>query len=225
MIQKLRKIVKDYIGSLISEIDASTLYGANQTELGKRIMGDNSIVIINKIKLGEKLTTEEMSEAREKYLNEYISAKVGSDNYQKKTNPINAQDLEAIFEKNEFVLDNYLKSLVNKYSNVEQISDLERASLLNLDMYQIPYGSNNNIAKKYIIKMLYNIDVPQKNDNKWIKNDSAEIWKAYNISMSDEKFRDDVMQILAKRGKHNSALYKKLKQLKERDPNDLETFE
>lgn len=225
MKKEIRKYIRVIIEGIIQEWDSNITTSSRYSDIAKKLMGDKSTIVLNKIRLGEELTLNEMDEARENYLDEYIKAKVAIDENYRKINPINIEDLEAVFERGGHIVDNYLRYLTNKYSNVEQISNTERASLLNFDWYDIPHNASEDIAKKYIVKMLSNIDVPQANDNKWTKDDSAETWKAYTISMSNEVFRDVVMQILAKRGKHNSSLYKRLKKLKEQIPNEPESFE
>ncbi|MFA5068173.1 MAG: hypothetical protein WC466_09120 [Candidatus Izemoplasmatales bacterium] len=229
MNRKIKIAIRQYINFLfenyiVKELDTSVVHSPKYSHISKKIMGDNSIVVLNKIRLGEELTIDEMEEARENYLNEYITAKIALDDVYKKANPINLMDLETIFEKGGYILNNYLKNIINKYSNVEQISGVERASLLNLKMYNIPYNANDNIAKKYIIKTMSNIEVPQAKENKWTQYDSAEISKAYNMSLSDQDFRKIIIDILSTRGKQSSNLYKKLKEIDREQNTNIEGF-
>jgi len=213
----IRKIIKKQINILfensLEELNSGLTRDQKQIDMARRLMGDDSIIVLNKLDFGEELTFSEMEEARDKYLADYIFAKAKLNGKRKVVNPINLEDLEAIFNVKGNVLDGYMNILVNKFSNVEQISDLERSALLNIGGVDTPTNASNEIAKKYIIKMLLNLDVPQAGDNKWTRNDSIEAHKAYQIAMTDEEFRNIVEKVLQRSGKQNSRLYRKLKKL------------
>ena len=203
----------------ILELDHNLISDPKQISMAKKIMGDNSIIVLNKLQLGEELTLKEMEEARDKYLTDYIFTKAKLNKEKRILNPINLEDLEAIFDIGGYILNGYLTILVNKYSNVNQISTLERTFLLNTGGLDTPINANNNIAKKYIIKMLLNLDVPQGGDNKWTTEDSIEAIKAYQIALTDNEFRELLWKILSQKGKQNSKLYKKLEKNTLKEPN------
>lgn len=196
----------------VKENVADMFRDPRQIAMARKLMGDDSIIVLNKLDLGEELTFREEDEAREKYFTDYFLKKASLSKGKQKINPINTLDLEYLFEKGDVLLNQYLNILIEKYSNVEQVPPLERASLLNDKSKNIPFNSSNEIAKKYLIKMFLNINVPQAGDNKWTFEDCIEAQKAYQIAMTDDAFMDKLEKILAQKGKKNSNLYKKLKE-------------
>lgn len=196
----------------VKENVADMFRDPRQIAMARKLMGDDSIIVLNKLDLGEELTFREEDEAREKYFTDYFLKKASLSKGKQKINPINTLDLEYLFEKGDVLLNQYLNILIEKYSNVEQVPPLERASLLNDKSKNIPFNSSNEIAKKYLIKMFLNINVPQVGDNKWTFEDCIEVKKAYQIAMTDDAFMDKLGKILEQKGKKNSNLYKKLKE-------------
>jgi len=215
--ESIRKIIREQINTLF-EINAGISSDTRQIAMARKLMGDDSIIVLNKLKFGEELSMAEESEARDKYFTDYIITKTRLGKSLKRINPINLYDLEALFERGGYVFNSYLSALVERYSNVEQISNLERNSLLNTGKLYTPENANDNIAKKYIIKMFVNLDVPQADDNKWTQDDSMEASKAYQIALSDGEFRNILEQVLYRKGMQNSRLYKKLKSISDEIP-------
>lgn len=221
----IRKLIKEQIDEIfkssLEELDANITRDPKQIAMARNIMGDDSIVVLNKLNFGEELSFDEQDEARENYLTDYIISKAKLSGEKRMTNPINVEDLESIFSKGGGLLDLYLNELINKFSNVEQISNLERESLLNTGSLDTAYNSSDNIAKKYIIKMLVNLDIPQAGDNKWTNSDSIEVLKAYQMALKDDDFKDALEKILWTKGKQNSKLYKKLRSII-KEPSSIE---
>ncbi len=217
--QKIRKQINILFENIsINEVDPNLTHDAKQMSMARKMMGDDSIIVLNKLQFGEKLTRSEQNEARDKYLGEYILAKAKLSGTRKLINPINTRDLEEIFDRDGHILDAYLKELVNVNSSVEQISDLERSALLNISDIDTPFNASDSIAKKYIIKMLVNLDIPQSGDNKWTTSDSIEANKAYQIALTDNEFRGILEKVLSQKGKKNTRLYRKLIDINQEQP-------
>jgi len=214
--------IRRKIRTILNELNFGVIKEPQQISMARNIMGDNSIVVLNKIAFGEELSMDEMDEARDKYLADYIFAKANLSGKGRKENPINLGDLEAMFNAHEHILNKYLSMLIDRYSHVEQIPELERNSLLNTGDVDTPDNANDEIAKKYLIKAFSNITVPLAGENKWTTEYNREAIKAYRISLIDKDFAETLMEILKGTGRSNTHFYKAIEDIKKEYPRERE---
>lgn len=214
--------IRRKIRTILNELNSSLISDPKQIAMARKLTGDNFIIILNKLNWGVELTLDEMDEAREKYLSDYIFEKAKLSKEKRKANPINLQDLEAMFDAPEHILNTYLSILINRYSHVEQIPELERKSLLNSDDLDTAENANDEIAKKYLIKVFSNITVPLAGDNKWTRDYSDEAVKAYRIAFGDNKFAEKLMDILKATGRGNTYFFKAIEETTKEYPRERE---